>query len=302
MQRWVIPPEWKRMYRADDYDPNDFTVVEKISRPNLPKHIDMRSYCPPVIDNKKIDVRDSSLIHVVISCLEMMMNISVLKNDIASSFKQVSGLRGSFDKCFLIDKTSSMSQQPSYRDVLKLISQYGCNYSLREEMTNYRINEYARLDACGKKVENRSSQSQFIKLMKSILASGVPIIGSVKFPKRMNRHDIVGTGFLDYHNKHYNRYNKLDSLIFGVLFVGYDDNLEFNHKKGWFIFQNSWGKKWGDAGFGYIHYKEIKNSFDFWIISSFDFDCLASNNSTKLYYNTDDPSCLFEILSTKISG
>jgi C1A family cysteine protease len=36
--------------------------------------------------------------------------------------------------------------------------------------------------------------------------------------------------------------------------IGYDDNRQL------FIFQNSWGTKWGDKGFCYIPYKYSTNS------------------------------------------
>ena len=44
-----------------------------------------------------------------------------------------------------------------------------------------------------------------------------------------------------------------DTLFYyGVLIVGYNDNL--SDGKGYFTFKNSWGKNWGDKGYGYISY------------------------------------------------
>ena len=54
---------------------------------------------------------------------------------------------------------------------------------------------------------------------------------------------------------------KIDGYYHGghcVSFVGWDDNLERTidgvKYKGFLKFQNSWGKKWGDNGFGYLAY------------------------------------------------
>lgn len=286
------------MYSADDYDAKDFVVLPKNGNPHLPKHADLRRFCQEVPDIKKKQAR-SCMSQVVLSALETMMNISVARNDLSKFVRRITKLYGGFNERSL----TFSKDNPSYRSILKILSHEGCHYHLGSNMAKYHINEYARLDSSGHYMNKKESSDngkkmsnyQFIRLMKTIIASGVPIIGSVRFPDRMNRRDIVGTGILDYHNKRHNRYKKLKNLIYGVLFVGYDDNLEMNNKKGYFIFQNSWGYRWGDKGFGYIHYKEIRKSLDFWIISSFDFDCLESDGYTQLYYNTDDPNCLFKV-------
>jgi len=47
-----------------------------------------------------------------------------------------------------------------------------------------------------------------------------------------------------------------ESLLGGhcIVLVGYDDN------SGYFKFQNSWGKKWGDKGYGYLPYNYVTDS------------------------------------------
>lgn len=49
-----------------------------------------------------------------------------------------------------------------------------------------------------------------------------------------------------------------------VLFVGYDDN------KSLLKFKNSWGKSWGDNGYGYLPYSFVtsRNVFDIWTVYS----------------------------------
>lgn len=45
-----------------------------------------------------------------------------------------------------------------------------------------------------------------------------------------------------------------------MMFIGYDDNMVGRDgNKGYFIFQNSWGKKFGDKGYGYLPYDYVMN-------------------------------------------
>ncbi|MEG1808824.1 MAG: C1 family peptidase, partial [Oscillospiraceae bacterium] len=47
-----------------------------------------------------------------------------------------------------------------------------------------------------------------------------------------------------------------------LLIVGYDD------AKRWFVIRNSWGRKWGDKGYGYMPYEYVERgyAFDFWVL------------------------------------
>lgn len=69
-----------------------------------------------------------------------------------------------------------------------------------------------------------------------------------------------------------------------VLLVGYNDH----HK--WFIFANSWGKEWGDKGFGYITYEEFEYlHIESWVINSLfhhplDRDVLSGYNRARSFY------------------
>ena len=93
--------------------------------------------------------------------------------------------------------------------------------------------------------------------MKEILAKQIPIIGAIRLPFKAHTSKdgiLVENAKLDFN--------------FGVMFVGYTDKMH-GSSDGYFIFQNSWGKRWGDKGYGYISYNAMmkQKCFDLWIIT-----------------------------------
>ncbi len=53
-----------------------------------------------------------------------------------------------------------------------------------------------------------------------------------------------------------------------VLVVGYDDDRWIRSEKGALLVQNSWGKQWGDGGFGWLPYAYVQDrlAVDFWTL------------------------------------
>jgi hypothetical protein len=53
-----------------------------------------------------------------------------------------------------------------------------------------------------------------------------------------------------------------------VLAVGYDDDRRIRSEKGAILVRNSWGKNWGDSGYGWLPYAYIRRSLaaDFWTL------------------------------------
>jgi C1A family cysteine protease len=53
-----------------------------------------------------------------------------------------------------------------------------------------------------------------------------------------------------------------------VMAVGYDDNHRYRSSKGALLVKNSWGKDWGEAGYGWLPYDYVRKQLaaDFWII------------------------------------
>lgn len=51
-----------------------------------------------------------------------------------------------------------------------------------------------------------------------------------------------------------------------VVAVGYDDNRKIGSHKGALLIRNSWGKEWGDRGYGWLPYEYVRRgqAVDFW--------------------------------------
>ena len=86
MKKWKFDKRIKNMYTKDPSDDNDYIVYG--IEINLPSYIDLRKYCPKVKDIKKNNVIKSCMTHVVISCLETMINIFIVDNGIMKYFEK----------------------------------------------------------------------------------------------------------------------------------------------------------------------------------------------------------------------
>jgi len=116
------------------------------------------------------------------------------------------------------------------------------------EASKYQALSYAKFEDGNSPVE----RSQLINVLKANLDAGLPIIG----------------GFICYSNiwsAVKGVIPKSNGQIIGghaILLVGYDDSKQL------FKFKNSWGKGWGDNGYGYLPYDYyiLGDMFDLWSI------------------------------------
>lgn len=89
---------------------------------------------------------------------------------------------------------------------------------------------------------------QDLHVLKSTLAENIPIVFGVRVYPSMISHKVRETGKIPIPKES-------EHVIGGhaLTLVGYDDATES------FKFVNSWGKQWGDGGFGYLTYDYVMN-------------------------------------------
>ena len=129
---------------------------------------------------------------------------------------------------------------------------------------NYQFSSYAKLSDPNLKF------TDWIEAMKATIASGLPVVGGV-------------TVYSSFMSPHAARTGQIPIPAFtekvlgghAICFVGYDDSMVIKSKnkylpesKGAFKFINSWGRGWGDAGYGFIPYDYVKYGLasDIWTL------------------------------------
>lgn len=190
-----------------------------------------------------------------------MMEYVYKKNGISIPDDLLSELFLYYNTRVLIENTSAYSDSGAFlRDTLKAMVKYGIclektfpyssNYSLKPNQTsyneglNYQVVKYANIPT--------SNPRTALNDLKALLQSGNVFIGGVycyqNFFDGVNGNIPLPKG----------------RIIGGhaICFVGYDD------KKSVFKFKNSWGKGWGDKGYGYLPYQYLisGNMTDLWTV------------------------------------
>ena len=118
-----------------------------------------------------------------------------------------------------------------------------------EEASNYKVSGFARL-------EHREVHPEIVlENLKILLEAQIPVICGITLPLQSLSEGIKKTGILPF--------CWFSKTCHAIVLVGFDESKEQ------FIFRNSWGKEWGDEGYGYIPYSYIQNRkcYDFWIIT-----------------------------------
>jgi len=123
---------------------------------------------------------------------------------------------------------------------------------------NYKAIQYYRHDDPSK------TTAQMLDSIKSYLAAGHPsMFGFTVYNSIWEAND----GMIPCPNS-------ADRVAGGhaVVAVGYDDSVKIGSKKGALLIRNSWGKDWGEKGYGYLPYAYVEDGLadDFWSIISAD--------------------------------
>jgi C1A family cysteine protease len=126
---------------------------------------------------------------------------------------------------------------------------------------NYKSVKYYRIDPAG------TSSTQVLKSIKDYLAAGLPsMFGFSVYSSIPGIGD--GTGDIPFPGSG-------DALVGGhaIVAVGYDDDKKIGTKQGALLIRNSWGKTWGDKGYGWLPYAYVENGLaeDFWSLVQADF-------------------------------
>ena len=134
-------------------------------------------------------------------------------------------------------------------DALKIFKKHGC---CPEFLFHYIIPNFNKIpninlinfSCC--KLLNYSKISKFS--IKDYLLSNIPVMCGIKIFSSFHSKKTIETGII-------NLPTNIDYLLGGhsIVIIGYNDCLQS------YIFINSWGKSWGNNGFGFIPYNYINN-------------------------------------------
>ncbi len=124
-------------------------------------------------------------------------------------------------------------------------------YNFREMPTGRML-----LSGLKRKISSYWLLSHSIGEMKTCLAEGYPFVAGVEVYDKFLSEEIAKTGDVPYPT-----WNETIKGGHAITIVGYNDYTER------FMFRNSWGARWGNAGYGTIGYNYVMNyGWDFWTI------------------------------------
>ena len=191
--------------------------------------------------------------------LQPLFNLNCVNRNLAIFFHQ---------GCFIyynesaIENTINSDSGAQIRDGIKSVNVQGV---CPETMWPYVINEFAQkphLTCYTEGLKNKATQYHRVvrnlNQMRGCLAEGFPFVIGFTVYTAFEEAEVAKTGVL-------NLPEKSETMVGGhaVLVVGYDDGEQR------FIVRNSWGDKWGMAGYFTMPYDYLLNehlSKDFWTI------------------------------------
>ena len=163
-------------------------------------------------------------------------------------------------RVWVAGESSSADNGAMIRDVMRALAKHGVciekEWAYRRDRFSTEPGGLATLDAKNHQILHYY-RCPNLKYIKACLAEGYPCVGGFAVPESVGSESTTKTGVIEYPGPK-------DGFMGGhaVLFVGYNDKTKR------LMFQNSWGTKWGDGGYGYLPYAFVTNwlANDFWTI------------------------------------
>ncbi len=235
-------------------DTRDLKLRFALSAPSLPQSVDLRPNCPAVFDQGDLG---SCTANAGVAARMMLDDISQMLSRLFLYYEERS-----------LEGTVGEDAGASMRSICKALRRFGvCTEQLWPyivsrfadapspaavaEALTYRIGAYRALDCCGPR-EQLAHIRQYIAAHRQPVLSGLDVYASFESAAaaRSGVIPVPDPATQQYLGGH------------AVLLVGYDN------AKQQLIFRNSWGSRWGDAGYGYLPYDFVLDgyAFDFWVL------------------------------------
>ncbi|MDB5037662.1 MAG: peptidase [Bacteriovoracaceae bacterium] len=249
-------------WRPDLPDQRDLRF--SISPKALPKAVDLRKECPPVVNQLKIGSCTGNALAGAMGFLEEMDLREKGGSDphlySVDTFEAVSRLFIYFNER-LIEGTTGQDAGANLRDGIKSLAKVGV---CREKVWKYSPSlTFTKPDAKSYKEASSHLITSYLALknieeMKHCLADGFPFVFGFSVYESFESPDVAKTGVMPMPAS--------DEKLLGghaVMAVGYDDSKKF------FWVRNSWGTEWGQKGYFQMPFEYFETSGlaqDFWTI------------------------------------
>lgn len=229
-------------------------LAQQSRRPaKLPPHVDSRLYSGKVDEQRRLTASPAQ------ACTALLQH----------GERRASGQLLAFSRLFIEQSARKLSADGplSLRTALKACARFGAPpeaiwpqeasfaarepeafaYGFQRELRNLR---YVRLDG------RATHAAEVLQRVKAFLAAGFPV--AFGFALASSIGDAPEISYP----------TSSDAILGGhaVLAVGYDDQLRIRSDKGALLVRNSWGREWGDEGYGWLPYSYVRARLasDFW--------------------------------------
>jgi C1A family cysteine protease len=257
----ALGPTPRFNWKPDLPDARDH-IFEKLNTipATLPPSIDLRSHCPPVLDQGQIGSCTGNAIAGIIGYYD---------NTHSKAGITVSRLFIYYQER-VYEGTTYYDAGAYIRDGIKACNQYGApletTWPYLSNKVTTRPSTVAYTDAARRKVTSYQRITTQAAGIRASINAGFPVVIGFTVYESFETGtwwQPSGTGFMPYPNVN------TEQVLGGhaVAIVGYNDTLN----GGSFIVRNSWGTGWGKSGYFYMPYSVINNasmSSDFWSVTA----------------------------------